>query len=142
MSPTGTRRPVRIVLTTVGAALAGAFALAAPAAAHLSTEPGAATVTGLTTDRAFATAAALVALAGAVFGGLALRAVRRSRGGRRSALAAVALTALGAVVGVIVVVTADGGLGTGNGIAGGYIAIVVGAVGAVLAGLALARGRS
>jgi hypothetical protein len=49
---------------------------------------------------------------------------------------------IGLVVGILIVATADGGLGTGNGIAGGYLAIVVGLIGMALGGLALAQGRS
>ncbi|PXY37734.1 DUF6223 family protein [Prauserella flavalba] len=36
---------------------------------------------------------------------------------------------------------ADGGLGTGNGVAGGALALVAGLVAAVLGGLVLARSR-
>jgi Family of unknown function (DUF6223) len=40
-----------------------------------------------------------------------------------------------------VVATSDGGIGTGNGLAGAVVALVVGLVGAALGGLALARSR-
>ena len=43
-------------------------------------------------------------------------------------------------VGALVAVTADGGLGTGNGLGGSVVAMVVGLVAIVVAGLALARG--
>jgi hypothetical protein len=48
---------------------------------------------------------------------------------------------MGLVIGALVVVTADGGVGTGNGPAGGVVAVVVGLLGAALGGLALARSR-
>ncbi|GIG66207.1 DUF6223 family protein [Phytomonospora endophytica] len=141
MSSTGARKTARIILTTAGAALAGGFGLAAPAAAHLATEP--ATVTGWTADRVIATSAALVALAGAVVGVLALfRAARGTGDGRRrGGRLAVALSVLGALAGVFVIVTADGGPGTGNGIVGGYLAVVVGLAGIALVWLARARAR-
>ena len=91
----------------------------------------------LTVDRAVATAAALVALAAAIVGGLALA---RSTGPRRS-LVALAAGAVGAFVGILVLVTADGGPGTGNGVVGGYAAVVFGLTAALLGGLALLRSR-
>jgi hypothetical protein len=47
----------------------------------------------------------------------------------------------GAVMGGLVVATADGGLGTGNGLGGGIVAMTVGLIGIALGGLALARSR-
>ncbi|MGS2809745.1 DUF6223 family protein [Nocardia sp. MW-W600-9] len=91
---------------------------------------------GLTADRAIATSAAFLALFGAVLGGFAL-----ARPSSLRAAIAVGAGVVAAVVGAFVVVTADGGLGTGNGIAGGYIAFVLGALGAALGGLALVRVR-
>jgi hypothetical protein len=94
----------------------------------------------LTTDRIVATAAVVVAVAGAIIGGLALA---RSAGHSRERRSTVALVAgiAGAAVGALVVATADGGPGTGNGIVGGYVAVVVGLVAALLGGLARARSR-
>ena len=48
---------------------------------------------------------------------------------------------IGMVLGGLVVATADGGLGTGNGIVGGFVALVIGLIATVLGGLALARSR-
>ncbi|GAB3831078.1 DUF6223 family protein [Dactylosporangium cerinum] len=90
----------------------------------------------LTTDRLVATVAAFVALAGAVTGVLAL-----ARGSRRRQFIALAAGAVGVVVGVLVLATADGGPGTGNGVVGGYAAIVFGLAAVVLGGLAVARSR-
>jgi hypothetical protein len=48
---------------------------------------------------------------------------------------------IGLVIGGLVVAAADGGLGTGNGLAGGVVAMVVGLIGMALGGLALVRSR-
>jgi peptidoglycan/LPS O-acetylase OafA/YrhL len=89
------------------------------------------TVTGA---RVLGTAAALTALAGAVAGALAL--VRPT--GRRSGVALAAGLA-GLLLGALVVITADGGPGTGNGIVGGYAAVALGLIAAGLGGAARAR---
>jgi hypothetical protein len=87
--------------------------------------------------------AVLVGLIGSVIGGMALaRSARRiGNDGRRGALVALALGPVGVIIGGLVVGTADGGVGTGNGLAGGVVAMVVGILGAALGGLALARSR-
>ncbi|WP_229070506.1 DUF6223 family protein [Actinoplanes sp. DH11] len=88
----------------------------------------------LTGDRIVATAAALIALAAAVAGGLALR----RPAGRSSALA-LAAGVVGVVVGALVVAGADGGPGTGNGIVGGYAAVALGLTAILLGALARVR---
>ncbi|MEV0062826.1 DUF6223 family protein [Nocardia sp. NPDC050718] len=118
---------------TVAAVLAAGLVAAAPASASTVLVADA---YGLTADRAIATSAAFLALFGAILGGLAL-----ARPSSLRAAFAVGAGMLAAVVGVFVVVTADGGLGTGNGIAGGYIAGVLGVLGAALGGVALVRVR-
>jgi hypothetical protein len=45
------------------------------------------------------------------------------------------------VGGAVVVAAADGGLGTGNGVAGGLTVVVLGLLAAVLASMALIHGR-
>ena len=45
------------------------------------------------------------------------------------------------VVGGLVLAVADGGPGTGNGVVGGALALVLGLIAMVLGGLALARSR-
>jgi hypothetical protein len=95
----------------------------------------------LTFDRAVATAAAVVALAGAVMGGLAL--LRPAGGGSpRNSRIALATGVVGVVVGVWVLATADGGPGTGNGVIGGYAGVLFGLLAVLLGGLVLARSRS
>ena len=48
----------------------------------------------------------------------------------------------GVALGGLVVATSDGGVGTGNGLGGAVVAIVLGLIGMVLGGLARARARS
>ncbi|GLK98319.1 DUF6223 family protein [Dactylosporangium matsuzakiense] len=91
----------------------------------------------LTLDRLVASVAMLVALAALIAGVLAM--TRRARLGRRALMVITAGTAAGAVVGVVLLATADGGPGTGNGVVGAGAAVVFGLAAAVLAGLALRR---
>ncbi|WP_394618288.1 DUF6223 family protein [Lentzea sp. JNUCC 0626] len=73
-------------------------------------------------------------LVGIVVGALGLLALTRRRG-----TWALGLGALGAVIGVFVVLVAEGGPGTGYGIVGGWVSLVVGAVALVLGGVARRR---
>jgi hypothetical protein len=57
----------------------------------------------------------------------------------RGATLAMALGTIATVLGAVFVVTADGGLGTGNGLSGAVVAIVLGLVGFALSVLAKAR---
>ena len=91
----------------------------------------------LTGGRLWGTTASLIALAGAVAGGLALA---RFTSGR--ATAAVLAGLVGLVAGGLLVATADGGPGSGSGIVGGYAALATGLIAAGLGGLALARSRA
>ena len=92
----------------------------------------------LTSDRVVATAAALLALIGAISGASALvRSTTRTR--RRRAIAAVAAGLPSTVAGILVVATADGGPGTGNGVVGGYAAIALGLIAAGLGLVTLTR---
>jgi hypothetical protein len=131
------RRAIDRVKRAIGVV---AFGLAAPTAAQVSGQP-AATVYTMTPERIAASTAAVVGLIAAVIGGLALiRSVRRiGSHGRRGAIVALVLGPLGLVIGGLVVATADGGIGTGNGIAGGVVAMMLGGIGTALGGLALAR---
>jgi hypothetical protein len=96
------------------------------------------TVYGLTPARIVASIAALVALAGVIIGGLA---VARPAGRSRQAVVALGAGLAAIVVGGFVVGLAKGGPGQGYGIVGGYVALVIGLVAALLGGLALARSR-
>jgi len=112
-------------------------------AAHVS-EPAATTVYGLTSRRLWATTVAVLALVGAVIGGLALArpASRFGTGsGRLGAIVALVAGLIAVVNGGLVLAIADGGPGTGNGVVGGAGALVLGLIGMTLGGLARARSR-
>ncbi|GAB1819757.1 DUF6223 family protein [Herbidospora sp. RD11066] len=96
---------------------------------------GAYTLTG---GRVWSLVAALVALAGAVMGGLALSRAPRDR---RGTVVALVTGPVGVVVGGLVVATAEGGPGTGSGIVGGVVALVLGLIATTLGTLAMARNR-
>ena len=134
---------LRRAIDLTATAVVGGFGLAAPAVAHASVQPAAAPVYTMTPERIAASTAALVGVIGAVIGGLALaRSVRRiGNRGRRGAIVALVLGPIGLVLGGLIVATADGGVGTGNGVAGGVVAMVVALIGMALGGLALARSR-
>jgi hypothetical protein len=140
----GMQRTFTLILAALAAAaLFGGLVYAVLVAAHVSA-PAATTVYGLTPRRFWATAAAGLALVGAVSGGLA---VRRSAGrigsghGRLWAIVALAAGLIALVNGGLNVTMATGGPGTGNGVVGGAAALVLGLIGMALGGLALARSR-
>lgn len=137
------RRVIDRVQPVIVTAVVVAWGVAATVAAQGSAEPAAARVYAVTPERIAASTAALIALISAVIGGLALaRSVRRvGNGGSRGAMVALVLGPIGLVIGALVVVTADGGVGTGNGLAGGVVAMAVGLVGITLGGLARVRSR-
>lgn len=88
----------------------------------------------LSAGRLGALIAAVIGLIGIVMGARAL--VRKARGSARVALA---LGPISGVIGALVVATAGGGLGTGHGLGGGVVAMVLGLIGTALGALALAR---
>ena len=136
------KRTFTIIL--VGLAAAGLFVVLihlALVAAHVS-EPAATTVQGLTPRRLWATAAALLALAGVVIGGLNLaRAASRigTVSSRRGAIAALAAGVIASINGGLNLAVANGGPGSGNGVIGGAVALILGLVATTLGGLALTR---
>jgi hypothetical protein len=91
-----------------------------------------------TPGRTWASIAGLVGLAGLVLGAWALARIRSARA-RQAATGAVVAGVGSAVGGALVVAAAEGGPGTGYGIVGGYVALVVGLAAVVLGGWALAR---
>ena len=118
--------------------------LAAPAAAHVSVQPAAATVYTMSPGRLGASVGAVLGLIGVVIGGLALvRAAGRFGigSGRRGAIMALAAGLIGTALGGLVAATAAGGIGTGNGLGGAIVALVVGVIAMSLGALALARSR-
>jgi hypothetical protein len=132
-----------ILAALAGAALLGALVHTVLVAARLS-EPAATTVYGLTFQRVWAATAAVVALVGAVIGGLALaRPASRfgTASGRLGAMVAVVAGLIAGVNGALVLAFATGGPGTGNGVVGGAGALVLGLIALALGGLARARSR-
>lgn len=135
---------VRHMFVAAAAALLGAVGFAAPAAAHISSQPVAASVTTMSAGRLGSIAAGLLGLAGVIVGGLALARPASRIGigsGRLGAIVAVVSGLIGMALGGLVVATSDGGIGTGNGLGGAFVALVVGLIAVVLGGLALARSR-
>ncbi|WP_280487184.1 DUF6223 family protein [Nocardia farcinica] len=112
----------------------GSRVLAERAAAPL------AAVTDLSTGRIAASSAALIGLAGVLAGILALTRPHRFGAGR-TAIAALAAGLAGLAIGGVVVATARGAVGSGNGLGGAYVAVLVGAVAAALGAVALVRAR-
>ena len=111
-------------------------------------QPVVASVLAVSGGRAGSGVATVVALAGAVVGGVAVvRSIGRGgpdRGpGDRigSGLAAVVLGLSGAVLGVVLAATADGDVGSGNGRGGAFVAVVLGLIGVALGGVARSRTR-
>ena len=131
-----------ILIGLVAAVLFAVFVPAIVMATHLS-EPAANTVQGLTPRRLWATTVAVLALIAVVIGSLALRQsgrIGRSNVGMRPIVALVA-GLIAVVNGALNLTMATGGPGTGNGVIGGAAALVLGLIGMVLGGLALARSR-
>ncbi|GAB3444681.1 DUF6223 family protein [Actinophytocola sediminis] len=97
----------------------------------------------LTAGRLWATSAALLGLAGGVVGGVALaRAGRRvGNGGKPGAVVALVSGLVAMVGGALNLAVADGGPGTGNGVVGGALALVLGLTTVILGRLALTRAR-
>ena len=95
-------------------------------------------VSTITPGRLTAIIAALLALTGVIVGTMALR---RSGDARRRAILASTFGPLGMILGAFVVVTAKGGLGTGNGLGGGVVAMVIGLIAVTLGGWTMARLR-
>ena len=132
-----------ILAALAAAALFGGLVHAVLVASHVS-EPAATTVYGLTPRRLWATTAAVLAVAGAVIGGLAVaRPASRfsTTSGRFGAIAALVAGLIAVVNGGLNLAIATGGPGSGNGVVGGAAAFVLGLIAVVLGGLALARCR-
>jgi hypothetical protein len=132
-----------ILAALVAAAVFGGLVHAVLVAAHVS-EPAATTVYGLTVRRLWATTVVVLALVGAVIGGLALARPASRFGtatGRLGATVALATALVAVVNGVLVLAFANGGPGTGNGVVGGAAALVLGLIATAIGGVALARAR-
>ncbi|GKQ36063.1 DUF6223 family protein [Streptomyces sp. A012304] len=137
---------IRSVCAVAAAVLIGGFAFAEPAAADPSVQPVAASVYTVSLGRVGASLSALVGLLGAVGGGLALaRPTGQGHIGtwarRNGAVAALVAGLVAVTVGGTVAATADGGLGTGNGLGGAYFAMLLGLIAVTLGWLARSRSR-
>lgn len=137
---------VRTVLAVTMAVLVSGFALAEPAVAEATVQPVAASVSTVSVGRVGASMSALVGLLGAVSGGLALaRSTGQGRIGawarRNGVVTALAAGFVALVVGGAVAATADGGLGTGNGLGGACFAMILGLLAVTLGGLARSRSQ-
>lgn len=97
---------------------------------------------GLTSGRFLGALGALVSLVCLVLATRALRNVTASSGAARVRDATTPLLggAVGAALGVWVVVNADRGLGSGQGLAGGLVSVLVGLTSIVVAAVARRRG--
>lgn len=132
-----------IFAALAAAALFGGLVYAVLVAAHVS-EPAATTVYGLTLRRLWARTAAVLALVGVIFGGLALaRSANRfgTASGRLGAIVTLVAGLIAVVNGGLNLAIANGGPGTGNGVVGGAAALVLGLIALTLGGAALARCR-
>jgi len=102
------------------------------------------TVYGLTSKRQFALIALGLALASVIFGWLSFRksASRVSNlTWKRGDVVAIIMGLIAVIGGVLNLVTANGGPGSGNGVLGSAQAMVLGLTGICLGGLAMARFR-
>jgi hypothetical protein len=99
-------------------------------------------IVAVSAGRLVASAASICGLAGVAVAGMAMRrGTGQPRDGgdlSRPAIGA-ALGLVAAVGGAVVVFTADGGVGTGNGLGGGVVAMALGAIALLLAGTAGVR---
>jgi hypothetical protein len=132
---------VRCSIRQLSAAIAAAAVLLCLAASAAAETKVSAHV--MTEDRLRAVLAMLVALLGVVSGGWALRFATDSgrRSARPSAIVALVAGLSGASLGGVVVGTAKGGLGTGHGLGGGIVALLLGLIAIGLGGLARMRSR-
>jgi len=128
----------RSVITMV--VLLGFVALATPAAADIAIQQADAPAYTLTAGRLWSLVAAALGVIGVVTGGLArTRVLGGTKNQRRNAFLALSTGLAGLVIGGFVVVFADGGPGSGSGIVGGYLALVVGLLAIALGWLSLKR---
>ena len=138
------KRTIAVILAALAAAAVfGGLVHTVLVVAQVS-EPAATTVYGLTPRRLWATAVAMVAVAGVIAGGMALArpASRFGTGsGRLGAIVALLAGLIAVINGGLNLAIATGGPGTGNGVVGGAAAFLLGLIALALGGLALARCR-
>lgn len=134
------------VFTVAGFAAVAVFAGLVHTALVASgvSEPASVTIYGPTVRRLWASTVALLGLAGAIVGGLALARPSSRLGtasGQLGATVALVAGVIAVINGSLTLAMAKGGPGTGNGVVGGAVALVLGSIAVVLGALALARCR-
>jgi hypothetical protein len=96
---------------------------------------------GVGSGRLLPTVAAVVGLIGVVIGGSALARSRRAGSARLRSVAAGVAGVISVVVGGLHAANSAGGFGTGNGLAGAIVGIVVGLISMALGASAWVRSR-
>lgn len=130
---------VRSVIT-IAAVLIGVVAFATPAAADIAIQQTDAPSYALTAGRLWSVIAAVLGLIGVAIGLLArTRRLGATKTRQRSTALGLGTGMAGAIIGGVVVAVADGGPGSGSGIVGGYMALLIGLLAIVPCGLALNR---
>ncbi|MGS0684966.1 DUF6223 family protein [Nakamurella sp. GG22] len=116
------------------------LALASPAAADTALQQADTSAYTLTAGRLWSLVAAAVGLIGLVTGGAArARILGGPRTQRRKAILALVAGLAGSVIGGTVVLFADGGPGSGSGIVGGLLAVLIGLLAMAVGGRVLKR---
>ena len=137
------RTIIYILIALVAVALYAGLVHIVLVVANVS-KPAATTVYGLTQRRQWALVVLAAALVSVIIGVLALRkSVRRFSifKGISAPIVAIVAGLFALINGGINLTTANGGPGTGNGVLGSAQALVLGLIGAILGGLAIARFR-
>jgi len=128
---------VRSVIT-IAAVLIGVVAFATPAAADIAIQQTDAPSYALTAGRLWSVVAAVLGLIGVAIGLLArTRRLGATKTRQRSTALGLGTGMAGAIIGGVVVAVADGGPGSGSGIVGGYMALLIGLLAILLGGLTL-----
>lgn len=104
-------------------------------------EPAKDTVYGSTPQRTWATMAVSLALVGVASGGLALNRPTHRNVRRLGSWTAIVSGLIGGINGALVLSSATGGPGSGNGVVGGAMALVLGLTAVALGGSVLLRSR-
>jgi hypothetical protein len=111
-------------------------------AAAVGLGPAAVSGYAISSGRLGAIVAGLLGLIGVAIGGQALRqAGRFGAGSGRRGIVALAAGLIGMVLGGLVIITAEGGIGTGNGLGGAIVALIMGLIAVAIGGLTVARSR-
>jgi len=136
-----TRNKIRFLLPFC--LLLSLTALGLMACGNAANGNSAASVSGMTPGRLWATIDAVVGLISVVIGGLSLARSRSGigNGGRNGAIVAMAVGLIVIAYAVLHLNIFTGGLGTGAGRAGAIIAIVMGLISVAVSGITLIRSR-